>query len=247
MDDRKKFKKTTKSFCLKLGKSKKILKKSINFLTELDKFNYSYLWTWAGVPIIQLPSEILVNQEIIFRTKPNIIIETGVARGGSILFYASILSLIHKKYKVIGIDNDLRPHNKKSIFNNPLSNKIKIIEGSSIEKKVLQKILKKIDKRDKVMVILDSNHSKKHVLQECKLYSKIVTKNCYLVVADTILGFFNKKQTPKKRSSIWHKGNEPFAAVKDFLKINKNYIIDKELNGKLIFSSSFNGYLKKIK
>ena len=104
----------------------------------------------------------------------------------------------------------------------------------------------KISKKDKVMVILDSNHSKKHVLEECRSYSKIVSKHCYLVVADTILGYFNKKQTPKKRSHIWYKGNEPYSAVKEFLKINKNFKIDEKLNGKLIFSSSFNGYLRRL-
>ena len=246
MDDRKKFNRNSVKSSLKLGKSRSILKKSIKFLCDLDKFNYSYLWTWGGVPIIQLPSEILVNQEIIFRTKPNIIIETGVARGGSLLFYSSLLRFMYKNYKVIGIDNDLRPYNRKSIFKSSLSKNVSIVNGSSIDIKTINKVKKKISKKDKVMVILDSNHSKKHVLEECRSYSKIVSKHCYLVVADTILGYFNKKQTPKKRSHIWYKGNEPYSAVKEFLKINKNFKIDEKLNGKLIFSSSFNGYLRRL-
>ena len=107
---------------------------------------------------------------------------------------------------------------------------------------------KELDKKkSKVLVILDSDHSKKHVYEECKLYSTLVSKNSYLIVADTVLGFMNKKQTPKKRSKIWFKGNEPMSAAKKFLKENKNFKIDKTLNGKLIFSSSYNGYMKKIR
>ena len=127
------------------------------------------------------------------------------------------------------------------------SKSIKIIDGSSTEKKTFLKIKKLIDKNSKVLVILDSDHSKKHVYNECKLYSTLVTKNSYLIVADTMLGFMKKNQTPKKRSAVWYKGNEPMSAAKKFLKENKNFKIDKNLNGKLIFSSSYNGYLKKIR
>ena len=246
-DDRKKFLKKTNIQSSKLGRNKKILNKLINFINKIDNYDYSYLWTWLGVPIIQNPAEILVNQEIIFKTKPDVIIETGIARGGSLIFYASILSLLKKKFKVIGVDIDLRNHNRDSLNKSMYSKSIKIIDGSSTEKKTFLKIKKLIDKNSKVLVILDSDHSKKHVYNECKLYSTLVTKNSYLIVADTMLGFMKKNQTPKKRSAVWYKGNEPMSAAKKFLKENKNFKIDKNLNGKLIFSSSYNGYLKKIR
>ena len=247
MDDRKKFLKNIKSKSLSLGKNSQILKKSMNFLVEVDKYDYSYLWTWFGVPIIQLPSDIIVAQEIIYKLKPDIIIETGIARGGSLIFYASILSMIKKKFKVIGVDINLHKHNRDSINKSKFCKFIKIIDGSSVDKKVFLKIKGIIKKKSKVLVILDSDHSKNHVYEECKLYSSLVSKNSYLIVADTILGFMNKNQTPKKRSKIWYKNNEPMSAANKFLRENKDFKIDKTLNGKLIFSSSFNGYLKKIR
>jgi len=246
-DDRKKFLNNIYNQSTKLGKNKKILKESLNFATKVDFYDYSYLWTWFGLPIIQNPTEILVNQEIIFKIKPDVIIETGIARGGSLIFYASILILLKKKFKVIGVDIDLRKHNRDSLIKSKFSKSIKIINGSSTEKKTFVKIKNQIKKNSKVLVILDSDHSKKHVYEECKLYSSLVSKNSYLIVADTILGFMDKNQTPKKRSNIWYKGNEPMSAAKKFLKENSNFQIDKSLNGKLIFSSSYNGYLKKIK
>lgn len=245
-DDRKKFKLQMEQNSFKLGKSKINLKKSIEVLTLLDKGYYNYIWSWLGVPIIQQPSEILVNQEIMFNYKPDVVIETGVARGGSVIFYSSILNLIKNKYKVIGIDIELRGHNRKAIFNHKMSKNIKIFDGSSVDTKIFQKI-EKLCKNKKVIVILDSDHSKKHVLEELNLYSKLIKKNGYLVVADTILGFLNKKQTPKIRSKVLYRGNEPYAALKEFLKSNKNFIIDKKLNGKLLISQNFNGYIKKIK
>lgn len=247
IDDRKIFSKKTELLSTKLGKDKKILNKSINFATAMQKYFYPYLWSWMGVPIIQNPADILVNQEIIYKLKPDIIIETGIARGGSLIFYASILSMVKKKFKVIGVDINLHKHNRKSINNSKFSKFIKIIDGSSVDKKLFLKIKRLIKKKSKVLVILDSDHSKKHVYEECKLYSSLVSKNSYLIVADTILGFMNKNQTPKMRSKIWYRNNEPMSAANKFLTENKDFKIDKTLNGKLIFSSSFNGYLKKIR
>jgi len=247
MDDRKKFLKNIKSKSLSLGKNSQILKKSMNFLVEVDKYDYTYLWEWFGVPIIQLPSDMLVAQEIIFKTKPDVIIETGVARGGSLIFYASILKLIKKKFRIIGVDIDLRAHNKKSILSSKFKKYIKLIEGSSVSSETINKVKKYIFKKSKVMVILDSNHQKEHVLKECNLYGNLVTKKNYMVVADSTIGFLNKNQIPKKRSVILNIKDNPYSALKTFLKKNDKFKIDKELNGKLIFSSNFNGYLKKTK
>ena len=165
MDDRNKFLKNIKYKSLALGKNKKLLKKSMDFLYNLENYDYSYLWTWFGVPIIQFPADMMVTQEIIFKTKPDIIIETGVARGGSLIFYASILKLIKKKFRIIGIDIDIRLHNKESILSSKLSNYITLLNGSSVSENIIKKVKKIIPKKSKVMVILDSNHTKKHVLK----------------------------------------------------------------------------------
>ena len=180
-DDRKKFLKNIDIQYTRLGKSKKILKESLNFSNQVNFYDYSYLWTWFGVPIIQNPTEILVNQEIIFKIRPDVIIETGIARGGSLIFYASILSLLKKKFQVIGVDIDLRKHNRDSLNKSKFSKSIKIINGSSTEKKTFVKIKKLIKKNSKVLVILDSDHSKNHVYEECKSYSTLVSNLDYLV------------------------------------------------------------------
>ena len=137
-DDRKKFQRETNLQSYKLGKNKKILNESIKFIKTLDDYDYSYLWTWFGLPIIQNPAEILVNQEIIFKTKPDVIVETGIARGGSLVF-TSILSLLKKKFKIIGIDINLRRHNRDNIKKSRYSKSIKIINGSSTDNKTFLK------------------------------------------------------------------------------------------------------------
>lgn len=245
-DDRKIFKSIMESNSLKLGLSKKNLKKSIEILTLLDQHYYSYIWSWMGLPIIQLPSETMVNQEIIYKYQPDVIVETGVARGGSVLFYSTILNMIKKKYKVIGIDIALRKYNRKAIFQHRMSKNICILDGSSTDSEIFKKV-KKLCKNKKVIVILDGDHSKKHVAEELRLYSQLIKKNGYIVAADTILGFLNKKQTPTKVSQVLYKGNEPYSAVKEFLKKNKDFKIDKALNGKLLISQNYSGYIKKIK
>ena len=147
MDDRNKFLKNIKYKSLILGKNKKLLKKSMDFLYNLENYDYSYLWTWFGVPIIQFPADMMVTQEIIFKTKPDIIIETGVARGGSLIFYASILKLIKKKFRIIGIDIDIRLHNKESILSSKLSNYITLLNGSSVSENIIKKVKKIIPKK----------------------------------------------------------------------------------------------------
>ena len=153
---------------------------------------YVYHFDWLGVPIIQFPSDMIVLQEIIFKYKPDIIVETGVAHGGSLLFYSSILSLLKKKFSVIGVDIKIKSINKKKILSTPLSKHIKLFESSSTNNSTFEKI-KKITLGKKIIVILDSNHSHDHVLNEIKMYSQLIKKNGYLVVMDTAIEFIKKK------------------------------------------------------
>lgn len=226
-----------------MQKNKSLKRLGLDFISKSAKYKYSYNFNWLGRPIIQYPQDIVTMQEIIFRAKPDLIIETGIAHGGSLIFYASMLELIGKG-EVLGIDIDIRKHNKKEIEEHKLFKRIKMIEGSSTDKKVLEGVAKIVKEHKKVMVSLDSLHTHKHVLKELNLYSKFVSKNNYLVVFDTIIehmpkGFF--------RDRPWGRGNNPATAVRMFLKKNKNFVADKNIENKLLITTASGGYLKRIK
>ena len=195
--------------------NKKEFEKTIKFVNFLTKKKYTYNFKWLGIDTIQFPSDLIVIQELIYKIKPNVIIETGVAKGGSLIFYSSILNLINQKYKkVIGIDILIKKKNKKKIIKHPMSKNIQLIEGSSIDEKVIKKL--NIKKKSKVLVILDSNHSEEHVLNELSIYSKIVSKGSYLIVLDTTIEYIDNNLNTKK--NLFMRGNNPLTAVKKFLK-----------------------------
>ncbi len=231
---------------LALGDDGAAFDRAVELLVDLDRYNYSYLWTWMGVPVIQLPADIMATQEVIWNSKPDVIVETGVARGGSVLMLASLLQLTGGR-KVIGVDIDIRAHNRDSIENHPMSKHVELIEGSSTSPETLEKVRSHINPGDRVMVILDSDHSFEHVLNELRTYGPIVTEGCYLVVADTLLGFLSEDQTPRERSHVWLKGNEPLSAIRQYVTETDRFELDKVLNGKLVMSSSPAGYYRCIK
>lgn len=242
MDQVKLFEKDKKNNIKKLGESKRLKSLALNFIQNSSLFKYSYHFAWLGRPIIQFPQDIVAMQEIIWEVKPDLIIETGIAHGGSLIFYASLLELIGEG-EVVGIDIDIREHNRKEIEKHKMFKRIKIIEGSSTDGKVIKEVKKIVKKHKKVLVCLDSLHTHSHVLKELNLYSKFVSEESYLVIFDTIIeymprGFF--KDRP------WDKGNNPATAVKAFLKKNKNFVVDKEIEGKLLITSAPDGYLKRI-
>ena len=225
---------------------KKFQRASSNFLLESIKQKYSYNFTWMGVPIIQIPQDMYQIQEIIWDVKPDLIIETGIAHGGSLIFNASMLAILNsfeqKKRKVIGIDIDLRKHNKDILNKHFLKKYIQTIDGSSIDTKIFKKIKKISEKFKKILVILDSNHTHEHVLEELNLYSQIVSKNSYCIVFDTIIhnmpnDFYSDRD--------WNKKNNPMTAVNKFLNKNKKFEIDPEINNKLMITMAKNGYLRK--
>lgn len=244
-DDRAEFEKQKQLDVDRLGKDKNVFEISKNTIMALDSYNYTYLWSWMGLPIIQWPADIMATQEVIWRIKPDVIIETGVARGGSMAFLASMLKLIGKG-KVIGVDIDIRPHNRKAIEEHPFAEFIELIEGPSTSKKVLNRVSELIKPQDVVMVILDSDHSYDHVLDECRAYSRFVSVGSYLVVADTFVGHLNQDEAPKNRSKLWYKGNEPLAARDAFLSESEDFQIDHTVNDKLVLSSSPGGYLLRV-
>jgi cephalosporin hydroxylase len=242
-DDRAAFEENKRAQSVALGRDRVMFAAATDLLVAIDKYDYTYLWNWMGVPIIQFPADVMATQEVIWASKPDVIIETGVARGGSVLLMASLLEMTGKG-KVIGVDIDIRAHNRDSIEHHPMSKRVALIEGSSTDVAVLAKVKAEIPAGASVMAVLDSDHSRDHVLAELRSYGPLVTKGCYLVVADTILGHFDAAQTPRKRSHVWLKGDEPLAALNTYLKESDRFEIDPVINGKLIFSSSPGGYLR---
>jgi len=201
----------------------------------------SYEIDWLGVPIIQTPEDMILMQELIFKIQPDVIIEIGVAHGGSLIYYASLLELLGKG-KIIGIDIEIRKHNRKVIKAHPMFKRIELIENNSVSKETIAKIRKMVPKDSKIIVCLDSNHTKDHVLKELQLYSKFVNLGGYIVVFDTIGSKLAELGACEKSYS----NNSPKEAVEDFLTVNDNFEIDKYYN-KLYISYSPNGYLRRIK
>ncbi|OLP53211.1 cephalosporin hydroxylase [Rhizobium rhizosphaerae] len=245
-DDRQEFEAHKREMCVALGRDRDALDQSTEMLVTLDKYDYAYLWSFLGLPIIQQPADVMATQEVIWATKPDVIIETGVARGGSVIMMAALLQLIGKG-KVVGVDIDIRAHNRESIETHPLAHRVELIQGPSTAPEVMAQVKAAIPEGASVMVVLDSDHSRDHVLDELRHYGPLVTEGQYLVVADTLLGQSKPEQIPTKRSKIWMPGDEPFAALNAYLKETDRFEPDPVVNGKLVLSSSPGGYLKCLK
>lgn len=215
---------------------------SLKWTEESMQKQYVYNFEWMGRPIIQYPQDIMAMQEIFWNVKPDLIIETGVAHGGSIIFSASMLELIGGDGQVIGIDIDVREHNRSKIEDHSMYERITLIEGSSVSKEVHEKVQKLARGKKKILVILDSNHTHDHVLEELNLYGSMVSKNSYLIVLDTFVedmpkGFF--KDRP------WDVGNNPKTAVKQFLNEHPDFSVDQSIEDKLMITVAPQGYLKR--
>ncbi|MCE7795615.1 cephalosporin hydroxylase family protein [Sphingobium sufflavum] len=242
-DDRQEFEAHKREMALALGRDKEAFRQSLDTLVTLDRYDYAYLWSWMGLPIIQMPADIMATQEVIWANRPDVIIETGVARGGSLIFMASLLKVIGTG-KVIGVDIDIRAHNREAIEAHPVAPLITLIEGSSTEVETVAQVRDAIPPGASVMVVLDSDHSREHVLAELRAYGPLVTPGQYLVVADTLLGQSEASQTPTKRSAIWYPGDEPYAALNAYLAETDRFEVDEALNGKLVLASSPGGYVR---
>jgi cephalosporin hydroxylase len=213
------------------------------FNVESNKAQYSYNFSWMGRPIIQYPQDMIAMQEIIWNVQPDLIIETGIAHGGSLIYYASLLELIGKG-EVLGIDIDIREHNRKEIESHPMNKRIKMLQGSSVDGALVREVEKYAVGKKSVMVCLDSNHTHRHVLDELKFYSSFVTTGSYLVVFDTIVEDLPDNYLPDR---AWAKGDNPKTAVHEFLKTHPEFIIDTNIDNKLLVSVAPQGYLKRIK
>jgi len=239
----KEFEQRNEKYIKKMSKDKKLKKLSRSWFDNAFKFEYSFHFTWLGRPIIQFPQDIIATQELIWKVKPDLIVESGIAHGGSIIFSASMLELIGKG-KVLGIDIDIRKHNREEIEKHPLFKRIIMIQGSSIDDQIAKKVYQYAKGKKSILVFLDSYHTKEHVLKELQLYSKLVRKGSYIIVFDTVVADMAKDTFTNRP---WNKKNNPKTAVMEFLKINKRFEIDKQIEKKLLITSCPDGFLRCIK
>src|SRR5690348_5168312 len=211
------------------------------WMRETAPAKYSYNFRWMGLPIIQYPTDILALQEIIWQVRPDIIIETGIARGGSVVFHASMLELLGGDGIVVGIDLDIRPHNRRAIEDHPMARRIRLVEGSSTAPVTLDAVRALAAGRSRALVILDSNHTHDHVLAELRAYAGFVPAGSYLVVLDTIVEDMPKSLFPDRP---WGPGDNPKTAVHAFLAETDRFAIDADIHTKLLITVAPDGYLK---
>jgi cephalosporin hydroxylase len=228
----------------RMADDREIREKTFDWICATARYKYTYNFTWLGRPIIQFPQDILALQELIWEVKPELIIETGIAHGGSLIFYASMLELLGGSGRVLGIDIDIREHNRVEIEKHPLSRRITMLEGSSIAAETIEKVRSIAGGSGSVMVVLDSNHTHAHVLRELELYSQLVTKGSYLAVMDTIVEDMPDDFFPERE---WGRGNSPKTAVWEFLKTNDRFEIDREVENRLLITVAPDGYLRCLK
>ena len=226
-----------------LGADRELERMALDFMRESARFNYAYNFTWMGVPIIQLPQDLIAVQELIWNVKPDVIVETGIAHGGGLVFYASLLELLGGDRRVVGVDIDIRPHNRAAIDAHPMRRRIEMIEGSSIDPAVVEQVAA-FARGKRTLVGLDSDHSKLHVLEELRLYSPFVSAGSYIVVFDTTL-----EDHPNDfcKNRPWDKLNNPKTAVWDFLKETDRFVIDKEFESKLLLTVARDGFLRCVR
>jgi cephalosporin hydroxylase len=267
-DEIKKFEKDCEEEILTQGNNNELRQKSIDWLKNANNHKYSYHFKWMNRPIIQYPQDIQMMQELIMEVKPDLIIETGIAHGGSILFSASMLALLdlsdsignNENYdisksqrKVLALDIDIREHNKKEILNNPFSKYIEMLEGSSTDDAIIDKVHDIAKNYKKIIIFLDSNHTHEHVLTELNAYAELTSVDSYIVVFDTVIDYLPENHLPNdsnpsmSEARTYTKGNSPMSAVKEYLENNKNFEIDSDIDSKLLISVAPGGYLKRLK
>jgi cephalosporin hydroxylase len=203
-------------------------------------YRYAYNWTWLGRPAIQFPQDLVALQEIIWRTQPEVVVETGIAHGGSLVFSASMLALLGGEREAIGVDIDIRPHNRAEIERHPLASRIVMFEGSSVDGHVAARVRARVAGRT-AMVVLDSNHTADHVARELALYAPLVRRGFFLVVIDTAVEHADPASIVGRP---WGPGNSPMTAVDGFLAREPRFVVDEEYDAKLLFTVAPRGYLR---
>lgn len=242
------FKKQVADNIESLGKDVKVQELSRTWARETNRHGYTYNFSWLGRPIIQYPQDMVAMQELIYRVQPDLIIETGIAHGGSLIFSASMLELNAAcggpaEAQVIGVDIDIRAHNREAIEAHPMSRRISMIEGSSIAPEIVAQVQAGAKGRKGILVFLDSNHTHDHVLAELNAYAALTSVGSYCVVFDTLIEDMPAEMFPDRP---WGKGDNPKTAVWEFLKTHHEFEIDKAMDHKLLISVAPDGYLKRV-
>lgn len=231
------------------GQNEKLKAESAAFMKASLPPGYSYNFSWLGRPIIQYPQDMVAMQELIWSIQPDLIVETGIAHGGSLIFSASMLELNAacggpQDAEVLGIDIDIRAHNREAIEAHPLFRRISMIQGSSIAPEIIAQVKARASGRQRILVCLDSNHTHDHVLAELQAYAPLVSVGSYCVVFDTIV----EDMPPEMFSDRpWAPGNNPKTAVWEYLKTHPEFEIDRRIDSKLLISVAPDGYLKRVR
>lgn len=244
MSEPEEFRKEVRHNIDSLSKDRDVQALSRIWLREITRHGYAYNFRWMGRPIIQFPQDMIAMQEIIWHLKPRLIVETGIAHGGSLVYYASLLEMIGNDGIVLGIDIDIRDHNRKAIEAHQMHKRIRMLEGSSICDAVVRKTFDIAVDRDPILVVLDSNHTHDHVLSELKAYAPLVTKGSYIVVFDTLLEHMPDDLVDDRP---WGVGNNPGSAVAEFLETTDRFEVDRDIEHKLLITVAPNGYLRCTK
>lgn len=211
------------------------------WLEAVTRHRYTYNFSWLGRPVIQLPQDVLAVQELIWQVRPELVVETGIAHGGSLIHSASILELLGGERLVVGVDVDIRAHNRRQIEAHPLAKRIRLIEGSSTDEAVVGAVTALARERRPVLVILDSDHTHAHVLRELQLYAPLVTRDSYLIVFDTLIEDLPDRLFAGRR---WGKGNNPKTAVREFLATADRFEIDTRIPARLLLTCAPDGFLR---
>ncbi|KRE88510.1 cephalosporin hydroxylase [Frateuria sp. Soil773] len=241
----------------RLSLDESIKRKSAEWLSDITTLRYAYNFQWMGRPIIQVPQDMVAIQELIWQIKPDLIIETGIAHGGSLILSASMLALIDyceavengqlldpktPRRRVLGVDIDIRAHNRAAIEAHPMAHRIDMIQGSSIAPGIVAQVRKMSAGYERVMVILDSNHTHAHVLAELDAYAPLVSSGSYCVVFDTVIEDLPAGMYPDRP---WDVGNSPKTAVREFLSRNRDFEVDEAIEAKLLITVAPGGYLRR--
>ena len=228
------------------------------FMRASTASKYSYNFSWLGRPIIQYPQDVFAMQELIWQIRPDLIIEIGIAHGGSLIFSASMLALLdmcdaieagatldpqHSRRKVLGIDIDIRAHNRAAIEAHPMAKCIQMIQGSSIDPEIISQVNVIAAQYERILVCLDSNHTHDHVLAELNAYAPLTSKGSYCCVFDTHVEDLPADMYPDRP---WGPGNNPKTAVWEYLKTHPEFEIDKTIQNKLLITVAPDGYLRRV-
>ena len=226
---------------------------------ETNRNGYTYNFSWQGRPIIQYPQDMVAVQELIWQIKPDLIIETGIAHGGSLIFSASQLAQLdicdaieagtmldpkNSKRKVLGIDIDIRQNNRNAIEAHPMASRIQMIQGSSIASDIIAQVIAVAQDYNRILVCLDSNHTHEHVLAELHAYAPLTSTGSYCCVFDTLIEDMPADMFPDRP---WGPGNNPKTAVWEYLKSHPEFEIDKQIDHKLLISVAPDGYLRRVR